>query len=242
MPIADCTINCDFGFSQSNWTPSVGTYNNCPDYVAVLAAEGSGLFMSNFPGFNTGLDALCDVSPSPIPAGSTVNSVTLVCDVRGTGLFPAINGLGILTSAGNYNTGHVAIGGGFGEVTALYPNPITLAQLINSEIRLGVDNTGGAVDCDYLAFRVDYTPPPVNLLQVWMPPWVPFGCGVPPVKAFLPFELIDQSSMNPADITALYATKYGQPPSGSLIWVIWRTVDQDYTPGVRSDIDGFTVP
>jgi len=100
--------------------------------------------------------------------------------------------------------------------------------------------TDGWPELTYLVLEVTFSSP--GLIQCWVAPPSPPGCGVPPIELFEPFMLIDRGATQPLDITAQFAARFGQPPSGYSIWIIWRALDSSLWPNADSPIQGFLVP
>lgn len=235
MPTVD--VPCTSVFTNSSFAALSGTL------VDGVAAEGSGDYIFNVPGINSAINYLVDASA--IPAGSAITQVLLLASAReAAGPGPNfLTDIAINSAAGNFSAGPFLLSAGFAEYTGLYPNPITLAQLSNSILGIGVANIDGAVSCEYLVFRVDYTPPPPpGMIATWVAPAWPPTCGVPPLRRFKPFDLIDRGATSPEEVTALYAAKFGQPPSGYYLWVVWRALNDDLWPNEQSPIEGYIVP
>lgn len=242
MPIIDLT--CTVPIAVSGMLNTIGPTD--ANFTHAVHAEGSGDWIYNPSGFGASLT--CTFGPAPISPGSTINSVSVVASCRGTAAgspsppAPYVAALVLIGLAHGFNTGAFPITGSFAEYVFLYPHSCTIAELFNL-IQIGLDAVGGDVECEYLAVRVDYTPPPPpGRIATWVAPAWPPTCGVPPLRRFKPFELIDRGAASPEEVTALYAAKFGQPPSGYYLWVVWRSMDHDFWPNEQSPIEGYIVP
>lgn len=77
---------------------------------------------------------------------------------------------------------------------------------------------------------------------LWVSPWWPAGFSPPPLKRFKPFIIISTADINPTNVTAIYAAKFGQPPSGSKLYYVCRSLSSSQQPNVHSPMRSFTVP
>jgi hypothetical protein len=233
MPTVDLTVSAVN--SVANWTPSSGTL------VTAVQSPGSGDDITNLEGFTSAIDYRLNLSP--IPTDATINSVTATCRVKGVNLPPpaTIDGLSFAAAPGSVNTGTVAITSSYGYQFLPYPFALTRAQLALALIGLGVNDTGGSVQCDYIAATVDYTET-TPYLMVWVSHWTPPGCSQPDPKTFKKLALLEPTAINPYSITAIYAKRFGQPPAGATLWLICRSINSDEQPNANSPVRSFTVP
>jgi len=93
-----------------------------------------------------------------------------------------------------------------------------------------------------LIYHWDFDTPPNALVMTWAAPWWPGGFSPPPMRVFQPFALFTTTALNPVDVTAEYARHFGQPPSGSKLYILARSLSPSLQPNYFSNILVFDVP
>jgi len=223
MPVHDIPVT--FQINAVSYTPTSGTILSC------LHAEGSGKWISNFPGFIAGGQFLA--FDSFIPAGSTVDQLVLVASARGSSITggPFLS-LRLSPSNGQpvQNLVDQILTGSFAEYTILYTGtPMTLFDVYNAVLEV---YASAAVtfnqDVEYLAWRVTYTPPPDGLVMVYVAGAYPVECPQPPAKRFRKFGIFNTADGLEQNVTAAWLAKYGKPPAGFVLWNYYRGSSYDF--------------
>lgn len=232
MPTLDLVVVDWFGATSTNWKTNPGNLITIPALVANLQTRGSGVSCTNSPGFNCAMQFLVDTTI--IEPDFTINSIVAVASAKGVPITQApVLDVAINAAAGLSSSGDQALTGSYADYFHTYPFTLTATQLWSALAK--VDNSvNAAVDVQYLALTVDYSPPSSGKVSVYVAGAYPVECSQPPAKRFKPFGLFDPSVSLEQDITTAWMLKYGKPPAGYVIWSYYRAAAGDYVPGADS--------